>query len=321
MAAWVAWLVPAPLAAQPAPAVPAAGAEGPRPSRLLIGLPPGGGVDQVARLLADGLSRQLGQPWLAENRTGARGNVAAEEVSRAEPDGSLLGAIGSGTLVLNRHLSRQMGYDPQTDLTPISRFAALPLLVMGGGRDGPRNLADLLDNLRSRTMSCGTPGAGSLAHLALELLLRTTGTRCDIVHYRGVTGAVQDLLQGGLQVYVDSAVIGLPLVRDGRARIIAFTSRARSALHPDVPTVGETVPGFEAEIWIALMGPKGMADSLVARIEAAAIAVARDPAVVHRLRAMSAEPVGGTRAELAATIRAQDSIWGPVARAAGIAAD
>ena len=302
----------APLSAQPNP---------PGQVRLLIGLPPGGGVDQVARLLADGLSRHWNLALAVENRTGARGNVAAEELARGEPDGRLLGAISSGTLVLNRHLSRQMGYDPQADLTPISRFAALPLLVLGGGREGPRTLGDLLENLRARTMSCGTPGAGTLAHLALELLLRSTGTRCDVVHYRGVNGAVQDLLQGSLQVYVDSAVTGLPLVRDGRARILAVTSRTRSALHPDVPTVGETVPGFEAEIWIALMGPKGMAESLVARLEAAAIAVARDPAVVHRLRAMSAEPVGGTRTELAATIRAQDSIWGPVARAAGIAAD
>jgi tripartite-type tricarboxylate transporter receptor subunit TctC len=275
----------------------------------------------VARLLADGLSQHWDNSLVVENRTGARGNVAAEAVARAEPDGRVLGAISSGTLVLNRHLSRQMGYDPQADLTPISRFAALPLMMMGGGRDGPRTLAELLENLRARSTACGTPGAGTLPHLALELLLRSTNTRCDIVHYRGVNAPVQDLLQGSLQVYVDSAVIGLPLVRDGRARFLAITSRTRSALHPDVPTVGETVPGFEAEIWIALMGPKGMAESLVARIEAAAIAVARDPAVVHRLRAMSAEPVGGTRAELAATIRAQDSIWGPVARAAGIAAD
>lgn len=278
-------------------------------------------MDQMARLLAEGLSRQLERSFAVENRTGARGNVAAEELSRGEPDGRLLGAVSSGTLVLNRHLSRQMGYDPQTDLTPISRFAALPLLVLGGGRDGPRNLPELLEVLRGRTMTCGTPGAGTLAHLALELLLRTTGTRCDIVHYRGVSGPVQDLLQGSLQVYVDSAVIGLPLVREGKARLLAVTSRARSALHLDVPTVGETVPGFEAETWIALMGPKGMADALVARIEAAAIAVARDPAVVHRLRALSAEPIGGTRIELAATIRAQDSIWGPVARATGLAAD
>jgi tripartite-type tricarboxylate transporter receptor subunit TctC len=293
----------------------------PMPTRLVVGLPSGSQVDQVSRLLADGLSRQLGRPVFVENRTGARGNVAAEEVSRAVPDGSVLAALSAGTLVLNRHLSRQMGYDPQTDLTPISRFAALPLLVLTGPRDGPRTISDLADLLKGRPGGCGVPGSGTVQHLALEMLLRTLGARCDIVHYRSAAAAIPDLLNGSLQVYVESAVTGLPLVREGRARLIAVTSRARPALLPETPTVAETVPGFEAETWIALMGPRGMSDATVARLEAAAMAAARDPAVAHRLRAMSAEPIGGTRAELAAAIRAQDSIWGPVARAAGVTTD
>lgn len=291
------------------------------PARLLVGMPPGSGVDNMARLLADGLSRHLGRPLAVENRTGARGNVAAEELSRASPDGTVLGVVTAGTLVLNRHLSRQMGYDPQTDLTPISRFAAQPFLVLTGPRSDARTLGELLDEMKAKTGTCGTPGAGSAQHLVLDLLMRSAGARCDFVHYRGAARAIPDLLDGSLQVYVEAAVIGLPLVREGKARVLAVTSRARSALLPEVPTAGETVSGFEAETWIALMGPRGMAEPLVARIEAAAIAVARDAAVEHRLRALAAEPVGGTRGELAATIRAQDSIWGPVARAAGVTAD
>ncbi len=302
------------------PALPALAHAG-EPIRMLVGLPPGTGVDRMARLLAEGLSAQLARPVVVENRTGARGNVAAEELSRASPDGSVLGVVSAGTLVLNRHLSRQMGYDPQADLTPISRFAAQPFLVLASPRDGPRTLGELTEILKGKTGTCGTPGAGTTQHLVLDMLVRSWGARCDFVHYRGMGGAIPDLLDGSLQVYVESAVIGLPLVREGRARVVAVTSRVRSALLPDVPTVGETVPGFEAETWIALMGPRGMAEPQLARIEAAAIAVARDVAVVHRLRAIAAEPVGGTRAELAATIRAQDSIWGPVARAAGVTAD
>jgi len=290
------------------------------PVRLVVGLPPGSGTDQVARILAESLAERIGRAIAVENRTGARGNVAAEAVARSVPDGNTLGAITAPTLVLSRHLFRQMGYDPQADLTPISRFAALPLLLMTGGT-GPKTLPELADALKSRPASCGTPGAGSVPHLALELLLRTIGARCDLVHYRSAAGAIPDLLAGTLQVYVEGAVIGLPLVREGRVRAVAVTSRTRLALLPETPTVAETVPGFEAETWIALMGPRGMAEPLVAALEAAAIAAARDPAVVRRLRAISAEPVGGGRAELAATIRAQDSIWGPVARAAGVTAD
>jgi len=301
----------------PAAQAPAA----PPEPKLLVGLPPGSGTDQVARILAEGLAHRLGFPFAVENRTGARGNIAAEAVARAAPDGATLGVVTATTLVLNRHLSRQMGYDPQADLTPISRFATLPQMLLVAGPNAPRTVGELADALKARPASCGTPGAGSVQHLALELLLRNLGARCDLVHYRSAAGAIPDLLAGALAVYVEGAVIGLPLVREGRVRALAVTSRIRLSLLPETPTVAETIPGFEAETWIALMGPRGMAEPLVARLEAASIAVARDPAVVRRLRAISAEPVGGNRAELAATIRAQDSIWGPVARAAGVTAD
>lgn len=310
----------APARAQPvAPA--AALQDGREPIRLLIGLPPGSGVDQVSRIFAEAFSQRLHRPVLVENRTGARGNVAAEEVARAVPDGNTLGIVTATTLLLNRHLSRQMDYDPQADLTPISRFASLPLLVLSAPGQSVRTLPDLLEVLKARPSTCGTPGAGTAQHFALELLTRSVGARCDFVHFRGLAGALPELLNGSVQVYVEAAVIGLPLVREGRLRLLAVTSRTRSGLFPEAPTVAETVPGFEAETWLALMGPRGLPDSVLAKLEAAAMAVARDASVVHRLRALSAEPIGGTRSELAATIRAQDSIWGPVARAAGLTTD
>lgn len=303
--------------AQPAPAP----TDGRQPIRMLIGLPPGGGVDQVSRIFAEALGQRLFRPVLVENRTGARGNVAAEEVARATPDGNTLGIVTATTLLLSRHLSRQMGYDPQADLTPISRFASLPFLVLAPSGQALRTIGDLAELLKARPSTCGTPGAGTAQHLALELLVRSLGARCDFVHFRGLAGALPELLNGGIQVYVEGAVIGLPLVREGRVRLLAVTSRTRSALLPETPTVAETVAGYEAETWLALMGPRGLPDSVLAKLEAAAIAVARDTVVVQRLRALSAEPIGGTRTELAATIRAQDSIWGPVARAAGLTAD
>lgn len=303
------------------PAALAQGQEARESVRLLIGLPPGSGVDQVSRIFAQALSERLQRPVLVENRTGARGNVAAEEVSRAVPDGNTIGIVTSTTLLLNRHLSRQMGYDPQADLTPISRFASLPLLVLGAPGQGVRNLAELMEILKARPGTCGTPGAGTAQHLALELLIRSGGARCDFVHFRGLAGALPELLNGGVQVYVEAAVIGLPLVREGRVRLLAVTSRTRSALFPETPTVAETVAGFEAETWLAVMGPRGLPEPVLAKLERAAMAVARDAGVVQRLRGLSAEPIGGSRSELAATIRAQDSIWGPVARAAGLTTD
>lgn len=303
---------------QPSPGAPPAGAE---PIRLLVGFPPGSTVDQLARTVAQGLSQRLMRPVEVENRTGGRGGLAAETLGRATPDGNTLGIVPASLLVLDRHLARQLGHDPQAELTPISRLASIPLLVLAPPGPGPRTISELADALKARPGSCGTSGAGTVSHLTLELLLRTLNARCDMLHYRGRNGAVAELISGGVQVYVESAVIALPLVREGRVRPLAVTSRARSPLLPEVPAVGETIPGFEAESWVALMGPRGLPEVLVKRYEAAAIAAVRDPVVAGRLRALAADPVGGTRAELAATIRAQDSIWGPVARAAGVTAD
>lgn len=309
-------------AAQAQPnSIPSPGVDGREPIRLLVGFPPGSGVDRISRVFAEALAQRLSRPVTVENRTGARGNVAGEEVARATADGNTLGVVTATTMILNRNLSRQLGYDPQADLTPISRFASLPLLVLGGPGQGLRTMGELIEVLKTRPSTCGTPGAGTAQHLALELLIRSVGARCDFVHFRGIAGALPELLNGEVQVYVEAAVIGLPLVREGRVRLLAVTSRTRSALLPETPTVAETVPGFEAETWLALMGPRGLAESIVGKLEEASIAVARDAAVVRRLRALSAEPIGGTRTELAATIRAQDSIWGPVARAAGVTAD
>ncbi|WP_169579869.1 Bug family tripartite tricarboxylate transporter substrate binding protein [Rubritepida flocculans] len=309
---------PQPPAGNPPPAAPPAGAE---PIRLLVGFPPGSTVDLLARAVAEGLAQRVMRPVEVENRTGGRGGLAAETLARATPDGNTLGIVPASLLVLDRHLARQLGHDPQAELTPISRLASIPLLVLGPPGAGPRTLSELADLLKARPGSCGTSGAGTVSHLTLELLLRTLNARCDMLHYRGRNGAVAELISGGVQVYVESAVIGLPLVREGRVRPLAVTSRARSPLLPEVPAVGETIPGFEAESWVALMGPRGLPEVLVKRFEAAAIAAVRDPAVAGRLRALAADPVGGTRTELAATIRAQDSIWGPVARAAGVTAD
>ena len=303
------------------PGIGRAGAPPPGPVTLLVGMPPGTATDGIARVFAEALAARLGHPMEVENRTGDRGNLAAEALARAAPDGRTLGIVSASTLLLNRHLSRQMGYDPQADLTPISRLAGIPLVVLVAAGQNIRTLGDLADNLKARPGACGTAGAGSVQHLTLELLLRTLGARCDMLHFRGARGAFPELINGGVQVYVESAVTGLPWVRERRLRPLAVTSRTRSALLPEVPTVAESIPGFEAEVWLALMGPRGLPEALTARFEAAAIAAAREPAVVERLRALGADPVGGTGAELVATMRAQDSIWGPVARAAGVSAD
>jgi tripartite-type tricarboxylate transporter receptor subunit TctC len=307
-------LLPGPTQAQPAREAPV---------RLVVGFPPGGGIDLLTRVLAQEMQQRLGRPFLVENRAGAGGNLAADLVAKAPPDGSVLGSVPAGPLVINRHIYRSMPFDPLADFTPISRFAAIPVVILAANDFQPRSVAEFAEWLRAgRPAACGTPGAGTTQHLTNMLLLRALGgLDCTIVHYRGTGPALPDLLTGKIQLYTDTVVTGLPPVREGRARALAIASRQRSSLAPEVPTVAETLPGFEAETWLSLVGPRGMPEALAARLEEAAIAVARDPAVIARLRELGAEAVGSTRAALAATIREQDAMWGPVARAAGVTAD
>jgi tripartite-type tricarboxylate transporter receptor subunit TctC len=307
--------------AAPPPAVAQAPASAPPPLRLVVGFPPGGGIDLLSRVMAEGLAAQLGRSVVVENRTGAGGNLATDLVAKAAPDGNLLGAVPAGPLVINRHIYRTMPFDPLADLTPISRFAAIPVVILASPRFPARDIAGLREALKAGPVACGTPGAGTTQHLTIALLMRALGTECTIVHYRGTGPALPDLLTGQIQVYVDTVVTGLPPAREGRAHALALASATRPALAPDIPVVAETVPGFQAETWLALMGPKNLPAPLVARFEAAAIAVARSPAVMARLRELAAEPVGSGAASLAEAIRTQDAMWGPVARAAGVTAD
>ncbi len=296
-------------------------AQGQPPIRLIVGFPPGGGIDLLTRVMGEALAARLGRVVVVENRTGAGGNIAADAVAKAAADGHTLGAVPAGPLVINRHLYRAMPFDPLADFTPISRFAAIPVVFLASPRAGITDMAGLREALRRGPLPCGTPGAGTTQHLATALLMGALGTECTLVHYRGTGPALPDLLNGTVALYTDTVVTGLPPARDGRARALAIASPRRLSFAPDIPTVAETVPGFAAETWLALMAPRGLPEAQAAVLEAHMQAIARDPAIIARLRELGAEAVGSTRAELAEAIRAQDAMWGPVVRATGATAD
>jgi tripartite-type tricarboxylate transporter receptor subunit TctC len=297
------------------------GGQGQPPIRLIVGFPPGGGIDLLTRVMGEELGARLGRTVVVENRTGAGGNIAADAVAKAAPDGNTLGAVPAGPLVINRHLYRSMPFDPLNDLAPVSRFASIPVVFLAAPNAGITDVAGLRAALARGPLACGTPGAGTTQHLATLLLMRAIERDCTVVHYRGTGPALPDLLNGTIALYTDTVVTGLPPARDGRARALAIAAPVRVSFAPDIATVAETLPGFAAETWLALMAPRGLPDALVERLEAAMIAIARDGRVAARLRELGAEPVGSTRAELADAIRAQDAMWGPVVRAAGATVD
>ena len=196
-------------------------------------------------------------------------------------------------------------------------------MLLAANDYGPRDLGELVRTTRAGRPppACGTPGAGTTPHLALMLLMREVGAECTVVHYRGTGPALPDVQTGKIQLYVDTALTGLMAARDGRARALAVTSAHRLPLAPDVPTAAETVPGFDVSAWLALIGPRGLPGPVTARLEAAVIAAAHDPAVTARLNGLGAEPLGTGAAALATTIHEESARWGPVVRAAGVTAE
>ena len=296
---------------------------GGRSVRLVVPFPAGGSIDLMSRLLAEALQSRLGRPVVVENRAGAGGNVGTEALARAAPDGDTLGALPANLFTINRHVYRRLPFDPDADFTLLGRFATFPSVLLAANDYAPRDLGELARATRAGgpPPACGTPGAGTTPHLALVLLMREAGAECTVVHYRGTGPAMPDLHTGKIQLYVDTALTGLMVARDGRARALAVTSARRSPLAPEIPAAAETVPGFDVSAWLALAGPRGVPGPVAARLEAAVIAAARDPAVAARVNGLGAEPLGTGAAELAATIREESARWGAVVRAAGVTAE
>lgn len=291
-----------------------------QPMRLLIGFPAGSNTDLVGRVLADALRERLGRSVTVENRPGAGGSTAIEAMVRAAPDGTTL-ALAASNLVIAGHVSRNLTYDPQGDLTPISLFATAPIMVLVTPNYPARDLAGLGRALRENRATCGTPGAGSFLHLATVLVTHALGAECTVTHYPDNATGVEYLRTGRLQIFVTLLPAAISAVREGAGRPLAVGSSARHALAPDVPTVAETLPGFEASALFPLVAPRGVQDADAERLERAVMEAARDTAVASRLRALGAEPIGSSRGELAAALQAADLRWGEAARAAGVTGD
>jgi tripartite-type tricarboxylate transporter receptor subunit TctC len=303
--------------AAPAP-VPAGAASG--PVRLLVGFGLGSNTDWIARVAAEALRERLGRPVVVENLPGRAGANAAEALARAAPDGATLGLF-SPSLVAARHASPGgMAIDPLADLAPLGLVATAPNVVLVPPGHPARDLAGLAATLRAAPDTpCATADRGSFLHLTAVLLVQALGASCRVVHYADPNQALADLAAGRVQLYANNALTGLPAAREGRAKALAVTSRERLAAAPELPTVRETVPGFEAVAWFALLGPRGLPAGVASRLERAGAQAARDPTEARRLRVLGAEPIGSSAIDLAALLRAEDAKWAGAARAAGLA--
>jgi len=307
-------------------AAPAVNAQGDFPRstiRFIVGFPPGGTTDVAARLMAPKMQAVLGQPVVVENRTGAHGNIASEHVVRSPADGYtiLMGTIGG--LAVNPTLYDNMTFNPQTDLTPLTRVGMI-LNVLVVPPDRPwRSTSELVSAARSGSLTFGSSGAGGAGHLAGAQLNLMAGLNNIHVPYRGGAPLITDLMAGRLDFAFTPSSGAKPQADSGKLRILAVSTKERSSLLPDIPAVAET-PGldsFDMADWSALMAPRGLPAPVLRALHAAAVAALRDPDLLAAFAQRGIEATPSTPEECAAFIQAETAKWAPVVHASGARPD
>ncbi|MSQ71771.1 MAG: tripartite tricarboxylate transporter substrate binding protein [Betaproteobacteria bacterium] len=308
-------------------AAPAAMAQLVYPSRqvtMVVGFAPGGGTDIAARIIARKLGVNLGQQVLVENRAGAGGNIAADQVARAVPDGHTILLANVGSLAVAPHLNSKLPYNPQRDLAPVSMAVVFANVLVVHPSVPASTLADYLKlaNARPGTMTYGTSGVGGAGHLAGELLKQMA--KADLVHvpYKGGGPAMSDLLGGQIPSVFASAPSAVPHVKAGKIRAIATTGATRSAFFPGVPTVAESgYPGYEASNWYAYVAPSRTPREVIERLNREFMRVLGAPEVREQLFTHGMEAQPSTSEALGKYIEQELAMWGRVVKDAGIQAE
>jgi tripartite-type tricarboxylate transporter receptor subunit TctC len=277
-----------------------------RPITLIVPFPPGGSTDIVGRIAAEGLSHELGQPLVVDNRGGAGGAIGARAIADAAADGYTLGIATVSTHVVNPVVQPKLRYDPLKDFTLLSEIAAVPNVVSVHPSVPARDMAQLIAYAKRNPgkLNYGTPGAGSLGHLIGETFKYSAGVNLTHVPYRGAGPALNDALAGQVQVLFDNLPSSLPQIQAGKLRALAVASEKRLALLPDVPTFAEVgLPLLNDPSWFGLIAPAGLSGELVAQLHGALVRALRRPDVQKRLEAASATPVGSSPEAFAALVR------------------
>ncbi|MDQ2779601.1 MAG: tripartite tricarboxylate transporter substrate binding protein [Pseudomonadota bacterium] len=288
--------------------------------RLVVPFAPGGSTDVLARLVADAMRQDLGQPVVVENKAGAGGNIGGDMVAKSDPDGYTLLMAAAGPTVINPSLYSNMSFDPLKDLQPVSLLIQEANLMAVNPKIPVKTVAEFITYAKAHpdSVSFGSPGNGSPAHLAGEWFNQLTGTKMVHVPYKGTGPALNDLVAGQITVMFDNMPAMWPFVQSGRLRPLAVTTEKRALAAPDLPTLEQAgVKGMSFGAWKGLMVPAGTPAAVVERLHASVVKALANPALRKRLVDMGAEPVGSTPAEFAAVIKADTAKWSALVKSTG----
>ncbi len=295
-----------------------------KPVRFMVGFPPGGSTDIIARLIAPQLSQRLGQPIVLDNRAGAGGVIGVDQVAKAPPDGYTMGFGIAGALTSNVTLMPKLPYDPLKDLVPVSRVIINPMALVVKSSLGVNTVQEFIAAAKAQPgkFSYGTAGPGTVMNLAGERLKQMADIDITHVPYKGSAPAAVDLLGGQIQAMIADLATVKPHLDSGRLKALGVTSPQRSPVAPELPTIAESgVPGYEFSIWIALVMPAATPPEIVSRINSELKAVLNDPKVRGPLLAAKTEPAPTTPQEMRSIIQTEIAQYASIIKAAGIKLD
>ena len=296
-----------------------AGAYPARPVRIIVPLSPGGGVDILARLVAQHYNSVWGQPFIVDNRTGAGGNIGYETVARAQPDGYTLLVSASG--IVTNPAVQATSFDPLRDFRAVSKFTSNPYILVTTTTLPVSSVRDLIALAKAKPgqLNYGSAGMGSILHMSAELFCFMAGVSMTHIPYKGVAEAYPGVISGQVNWVLGSPISALPLMRAGRLKGIAVTSATRSRMLPDLPTIAESgVPGYEVTVWFGMLAPARVPADTVAKLYTEARNVIRNPETVRRLEAEATDAIASTPEEFAADVAKEYEKWRGLVKKAGI---
>ena len=295
-----------------------------KPIKIVAPSTPGDAPDVIARMIADKLTPVLGQQVVVENKPGAGGVVGSDAVAKAAPDGYTLIMGNAGSHGINAAVYTKLPYDIQRDFAPVSQVAVAPNVVVINPAIPATSVAEFIAYAKSQPgkLSYASGGNGSSAHMSMELFKSMAGVDIQHIPYKGSSPALTDLVGGQVAVFIGNMPPTVPLIKGGKLRALAVTTRSRSALMPELPTMAEAgLPGYETVAWFGVLAPAGTPPEIVNRLSVEIGRIARSPEMREKLLAMGAEPVGGSPEEFKLVIDRDIAKWKPLAQKVGIKVD
>ncbi|HKW39347.1 MAG TPA: tripartite tricarboxylate transporter substrate binding protein [Burkholderiales bacterium] len=292
-----------------------------KPIHVIVGFPPGGGNDIIARMLGAKMQEAWGQPVVIDNKPGANSIIASEFVAKSAPDGYTLLVNATGGMSVNPVLYSKLPYDSLRDFVPISMVGTFPLVLAVNPSLPVKSVPELIAYAKANPGKLNYSAGSTSFQVASEMFKQMTGTDVRHIPYKGSAASITAVIAGDVQMTIVDTPPLVPQLKSGRVRALAVTSAKRSAAMPDLPAVAESVPGYEMVLWIGLFAPAGTPREIAGKLTAEVAGIVKMPDVRERLAGLGVEPIGNTSEETADWIRREIAKYGPVVKAAGIKAE